>query len=674
VTEEDDVASYSRCGCQTECPCVLVGGKGIEITGTGNVDDPYIISTDGTIDCTLVTNCVCNAIAPDRGLECANGQIRVKLSGQSSNLSFGPDGGLLSSCDCTPPNPDAGCCGPDVNALKAKAAAGGQLIWGTMQGSRALVPYGTMRSWDYAGAVIPEINADWTKGMSGCSAVIAPYPTFKSGWTAESIEKSAENAEEGSVGMGIDYSNLNPAQWMNFTKHVEEYYDTGFENRNADGGLLMSKALSQYRCRWVKAWFIYARTTYNGVITTINRWCDQRWSIIFHWQVSRLADAQAAGISTGVLVSAPAEGGDPSADFPWQNNFSAQLVEDIKNGAGSAAPPDWVAASMRLTDAQLTALVGTGKPVLVFDTGRKSDVARIKRLGIKGVLSDDMVYQKSGDPEATAAEGNCLTHLERDTWSVGSGMHGQFWAPQNTGLFKNKRGYQKVNTSDTNISDLKNYQIGCWHLPSNFGNIPGEDPINPISPGLLMGAMCDNSEMTETGAYQISFHAGWVTAANSDWEKYGYDSPGDPTNETPKDEPCKIGMFVCAPDDRNITGVTSRPGPNKPQAPAEGYHCFVRTLTGELVIGKRDSVGTGYHEIASTAGSGPLAGDTLYAFYCRVTPDAVTFAIYRGSAYQTVTTDDKQFRGTNFFITKEELDGTNFEARFANVRLASRAV
>ncbi|MGW5821195.1 hypothetical protein [Streptomyces noursei] len=672
------MAQYTRCGCSVECPCVVRGGKGIKVTGTGNPDDPYIISTDGTIDCKTVMTCVCSNIQPRSGLGCTtDGKLCLFLEpsgdGAAQNcLTIGPKGGLYVPCPTpTPPTPAEQCC-LSVTKIKNERAAG-TLIWGTYQGGRALVPWGTMRSTDHAVAIGAQVNVNWVKSGLGCTGFITPYPTFKGDWAHPSLTSYAQDPPHSDA---VAYQHLTPAQWISFTKNVGRYYDTGFEDRPSDGGILMSQHYALYNCKLVDAWIVQDTTNYTGVLATIDRWCAAKSSIIFHWDEAKMktppgdqgnifTPALSRGIECGVLVSPPPKPTPPDPDSPWSGNYTATLAASAKSAGAT-----WAAVSMRMTDDQIKTFTAAGLLVLGYDTIRQSDVTRAKTLGLAGLLSDDMVYQRGGD--AGHPEQNCFTPVVHDSWSIGSGMQGQAHPPQNTTAYRRRMGYPKAGTAQQPCvgSNCGNgLVVGWWHLPAGYGAAAAATTENDTCPSLLMGGMSTLPEMKGPGGnyadgkYKIEYHAGWVDAAHSDYETLGLPKPGDPsTPSEEKDEACKFGIFVCAPTDKNITGKTAN---------AEGYICFIRPRDGELVIGMWDGA-AGYKELASQAmhPASRLPANVGNRYYVTVEPGKITFLAERGAVTVVAQSPDAgKYRGGYWHIVKEELLGTNFEARFGDIKI-----
>ena len=667
------MVQYSRCGCQTECPCVLVDGKGIEVTGTGNVDDPYVISTDGTIDCDLTMECVCSKIDGNTGIRCnANHGIELFISGDRGNgMKFGQDGGLYASCPNCLDNPNN--CVRSVDDLDAKINAR-QFLWGTYQGGRLDVPWGTMRSIDNALAVQSDIDVQWVSSLKGAGAAIFPYPTFcSSQWSAHYEYASANSGYCNS----IRYYKLHPAQWMNFTKDIQHYYDSGFDNREADGGRLLSQVYGVTHGKLINALFLSATETYGSVISTIRYWCAQRRTILFHWNPQRLSQAVGSGIPAGIMCFP----GTASPEAPWSGNWTPTLAQEAK-----AAGADWAAVSMRLTDEQLRTFAAAGLKTLGFDTFRRVDAHRAVDLRFVGLLSDDMIYQRYEEalnplPGFIQHPGrNSFVPYDRTTWGVGSAGSGQLFPPENPTGFRDKRGYFRTSGSPTN--QFNGVYLPCWHLPANWGDYNSAAEDTDSIPAMLLGEISNHEYLSNPTGYRINWIAGWVNADESNYA----DNPtivGNPPG-TPNNPVDKFGLFFGAPDDRNISGENAyrTKGPGKA---AQGYFCFIRCTTRELVIGMRTAddgdATTGYKNLANQTQSGGLIpANQLWQFRVDVRPGTdggegtITFWTDGGPSatqYQVSTTsrDAGRYRGGYVFITKEELDQTRFEARFAEVNI-----
>lgn len=668
------MAQFTRCGCQTECPCVLIGGEGIEVTGTGNPDDPYVISTDGTIDCDLVSNCICAKIVGNTGIRCnASGNIELFLSGDAGNvMSFGQDGGLKAICEeCTnlPEN-----CARSVSDLDAKVAAK-QFLWGTYQGGRLLVPWGTERSIDHAVAIQSDMDFQWASSIRGCGAAIFPYPTFcSSQWSAHHTYATASQSYCDS----IRYYKLNPAQWMNFTIDVEGYYNSGWDNRAAGGGLLLSQMFGKTDQKLVHSLMLSATDTYGSVISTIRYWCMQRRVILHHWNPQRLSQAVGAGIPAGIACFP----GTASATNPWSGNYTPTLAAEA-----AAAGADWAAVSMRLTDEQIASFPAAGLKTVGFDSFRRVDTQRAVALGMVGLYSDDMVYQRYEEvlnplpgfiphPNRT-----CFYPVDRSTWGSGSAGYGQLFPPEYPTSFREKRGYFRTAGSPTNL--INGVYLPCWHLYSNWGDYDATAEDSDAIPAMLIGDISTWDGLSNPTGYRITWYAGWVNEQESN---YGQEGQGTIPNApaTPGGNADKYGIFFGAPTDKNISGPLARRDQGAAKA-AEGYFCFIRPTNRELVIGIRTpddgSAASGYKELATSGAQGGLIpANELWSFRVEVTPGTaggpgtITFWTDGGpnmAQYEVTTTSDDagRYRGGYVFIAKEELESTEFEARFAEVNV-----
>lgn len=667
------MAQFTRCGCQTECPCVLIGGEGIEVTGTGNPDDPYVISTDGTIDCDLVSGCICAKIVGNTGIRCnAQGNIELFISGDAGNImSFGQDGGLKAMCEeCTnlPEN-----CSRSVTDLDTKVAQK-QFVWGTYQGGRLVVPWGTHRSIDHAVAIQSDIDVQWVSSLKGCGAAIFPYPTFCSDrWTAHYNYARGAQAYCDSIA----YYKLSPAQWQNFTINVERYYDAGWDNRAADGGVLLSNVYGRNDNKLINALFLSATETYGSVVSTIRYWCMQRRTIIHHWNPQRLAQAVGAGIPAGIMCFA----GEQNPDSPWAGNWTPTLAAEA-----AAAGATWAAVSLRLTDAQIATFPAAGLKTMGFDTFRRVDVMRAVNLGLVGLYSDDMIYQRYEEvlnpipgfiphPNRT-----CFVPYDRSTWGVGSAGSGQLFPPENPTSFKTRRGYFRQATAPTNTI-TGGVQAPCWHLPSNWGDYNATQEEQDAIPAMLVGDVSAWSGLSNAGGYRITYWAGWV---NADQSLYGEDNdtiPNPPANPTSTVD--KYGIFFGAPTDKNISGPNARRDQGAAKA-AEGYFCFIRPSNGEIVIGSRNAdegaAGTGWMTLVDSGAQTAVPANQLWSFQIEVTPGTaggdgtITFRTNppgAGAPYEVTVTNANagKFRGPYVYIAKEELDGVEFECRFAEVNI-----
>lgn len=80
-----------RCGCSGSCSCVVVGGAGMAVTGSGSAVDPTIIAAD----CTGTVACVGSRLGAGLAYDAAGGVLAAKRSADADNtVVFGSDGGL----------------------------------------------------------------------------------------------------------------------------------------------------------------------------------------------------------------------------------------------------------------------------------------------------------------------------------------------------------------------------------------------------------------------------------------------------------------------------------------------------------------------------------------------------------------------------------------------------
>jgi len=617
--------------------------------------------------------CVCAKIAGNTGIRCNPQQgIELFLSGDNGNgMRFGQDGGLYASCPNCLDNPNN--CVRSVDDLDAKITAK-QFLWGTYQGGRLVVPWGTMRSVENALAIQSDIDVQWVSSLKGGAAAIFAYPRFCSAqWTAHYTYATANPGYCDS----IQYYRLNPAQWMNFTKDVHHYYDSGFDNREADGGRLLSQIYGLTHGKLINALFLIATETYNSVIASIRYWCAQRRTILFHWTPQRLSQAVGAGIPAGITCFPGAQ----NPQSPWSGNWTPTLAQEAK-----AAGADWAAVSMQLTDEQLRTFPAAGLKTLGFDTFRRVDAHRAVGLGFVGLLSDDMIYQRYEETLNPLPgfiqhpDRNLFAPYDRTTWGAGSAGSGQLFPPENPTGFRDRRGYLRSAGPPTN--EINGVHLPCWHLPANFGDYNAASEVTDSIPAMLVGDISNHEYLSTPTGYRISWYAGWVNADESDYAENPTvvgNPPGTPNNPI-----CKFGLFFGAPDDRNISGENAYrdKGPNKA---AQGYVCFIRATTRELVIGMRSpddgDATTGFKQLANQAQSGgAIPANQLWAFRVDVTPGTaggdgtITFWTDGGpnaGEYQVSVTsrDAGRFRGGYIFLAKEELDQTRFEARFAEVNI-----
>lgn len=449
------------CGCQSGCSCLLVGGQGICIEGTGILDDPYVISfCGGTAICDEVMECVAANLMD--GLMASTGvpkKIGVKIDPAEDNAAVvGPDGLLVRG---QPVLPSPGNCFSTVGGLPPGGSRD-LLVWGTYQGGRNVVPYGTFRAYEHAVGLDTHINYEHAYGLCGETAGMAPYATFaETPWTIPTPIAAA-------------FVNVPLNAWKKIVMDVGSYYGMGWSNQN--GLSHVTEVLRAFAGKCVHMWEIHS-APHAGLKRNIAQWCVEDATVIVAADVAWLAEVN--GVAKGVKVGPDNVG---------------TLTPAAATGAGAT----WAVLSAGLTDAQIQGYVAAGLSCLLYNTARRSDVDRVLALGMRGVLSDDLSYQAN----------RCRSEHNAGTWGVGTIASGQIHNRLETGNFRNVRGGPYAD------DDYKD----AWQVPSGYGAVggaPTED--GPFLPAILCGW---TGEIPAT-SYRITYMAKALTASTAVAAKYG---------------------------------------------------------------------------------------------------------------------------------------------------------
>lgn len=140
----------ARCGCENTCNCVVIAGAGVQIIGTGGLQDPYVVSTSAseanwlyrTTDTvqlqrvgqgtpTIPYEVIANArLDSDGGLTSTTDGIAVKIDPIAGNtLVAGASGLRVDAAAGVGIDPDGGIIlGPDGLAIEVDPIAGNALV------------------------------------------------------------------------------------------------------------------------------------------------------------------------------------------------------------------------------------------------------------------------------------------------------------------------------------------------------------------------------------------------------------------------------------------------------------------------------------------------------------------------------------------------------------------
>lgn len=439
------------CGCTSGCSCLLVGGDGICISGTGILPDPYVISFCGGLGiCDEVMACVCANLETTGGLRGTADtpcKLGIKLDPSADQAAvLGPDGLLVrASSDPMPPSP--GNCYATVEGLPAGGSQDA-LIWGTFQGGRDVVPYGTFQAYEHAIGLDTHINYEMSYELSGESAGIAPQSSFNPSWTNPDV--------------GVNFNQMSLNAWKTLNVTTSQWYGMGFADQ--DGANHVTQILRAFAGKTVHFWEVNTPTL-TGLSRNIAAFCTERSTVITSTDLANLANVN--GIPTGVRLT------------------SATLVT-ITPAQAVAAGCTWAILPSLATDAQIQAWTGTaGLSCLLYNTARRVDVDRAITLGVRGVLSDDLAYQ----------QGRTQIDYTLGSWSIGTISSGQVHNLESEGLYDNGVRGQP--------------QEGGWLLPAKYGTDPRSTRFPDVTPSgpRLAADTCGWRVLPANGSYELEWQA-----------------------------------------------------------------------------------------------------------------------------------------------------------------------
>lgn len=578
--------------------------------------------------CDAIVLCVAANLGPGLRYNTVSGQLAVRLSGDSGNAaSFGSDSGLYVPGPDTPPDPAAG--RKTIAGLPERAFCANQ------GGGGSMLPFGSPHGIEYAVANRMDMISFHTFALAdgvAINRVTTPYtalheftdnPSSIAWEQLSSVQLPSLNVDAG--------TRVNPTGTENGAPpSLETPYGGwfGFYARQY-APITLAEALHRLAARAVAYMACFGgfdeeqiSRNVDAAVRAVLQVQAQDWAIV---GFSPYVDD-----GTGTIIVSPLWPGW-AADIAASGVTPAVDLFEDDDGGGQVSPADVIAAGVewvrfKITDAEggtalsrVQEFIDAGLQVMVQTDSRQFSTQRAYNMGVRVVMCDSPVYARGGRGETgdldyrktvvipglvtrTSMEGS-LTRRTNDGW----GRADAGWARQSTpGRYFGARF--------------------AW-----------DGGIGPRINAQLLGEICPH-ETPSSWRLRVRFRV-------------------DPTQtEVPTGISPKLGMFTCAPTDRDITTFDDGTGPEL-NSWVNGYWSHVRvgsSRQGEVTLGK---VTDGDYEVLEESESFPSInyGDWIYMSFS-VTPTDVTLAVRHNTLPDDIiyTVADTTHRGPYAFYGWED--------------------
>lgn len=578
--------------------------------------------------CDAIVLCVAANLGAGLRYDTVSGLLAVRISADAGNTaSFGSDNGIYVPGDGAPPDPAAG--------RKTVAGLPARVFGATQGGGGAMVPFSSPQSIEYAVANRMDLVSLHTFALADDIAV--------NRWgnvPADNLDIRTDNPS--TIDSGLISSLTLPSLSVDAGVRITP---TGrnsgapAEVLTPDGGwfgfyawpfspITLAQALHQLAARSVAFVVPFAAqiaaeferalsTSIDAVIQT----GAQEWTIM---GVSGYVD-------NGAGTTIPSNINDFVGDVIAAGITPAvDLFDDSPGGfavtpaAVLASGADWV--RLRYTGesdgtpyARIQEFIDAGLQVLVQTTNRHVDTTTFYAMGARGVLADSPVYARGARGEAgdldyrkTVVIPGLVTRTQ---------MEGALTQRTNSGFGLGDAGWARQS------ADGRNFSAG-------FGRIGG---VGLRLTSQLLGELCPY-QTTPTHRLRVRFRM--------DPTQVGF-----PTGNAPR-----LGLFVAAPDDRDISHVYTG-DPNQFAAGTNGYWAFVNVGVsdqGRITLAKLND---GAYTVLDSSGvlSSIVIGEWIY-MSVTLSPTTVNLAVGHVSDVDDViyTVTDSDHRGPYLYYTWED--------------------
>lgn len=363
----------SRCGCSSQCSCVVTGTGGIAVSGNGSPARPYVVMPVGNDPAwtAAVATALVDIAGPGLIYTPASGKMQVRISTDEGNtISFGSDGGLFDTGGGGPA-PESGV---TVAGLPATGVAGS---WGVGAGY-LIAPDGMLQSFEQAVALDLDITSTWARSLGDETLVAAPSTDMTQYVTPKGDRET----------WLTDISDANLGRFKRM------YIDAGNQDDTVSGWWGWSAVDTYGMCSIADVFRICGRRTVLSVMPgDAGAWTNL------------LDDILRYGLTKSVLVTqygdATTQTVEALANFAQYKNATVACMQYVSTDAVAAvltadalkaAGVGWVLADTAVTDPVLTAYKTAGLNVLLRTHSHHFETLRAATLGIRGVLAEDPVY------------------------------------------------------------------------------------------------------------------------------------------------------------------------------------------------------------------------------------------------------------------------------------------
>ncbi|MFG2225396.1 hypothetical protein [Streptomyces sp. NPDC048644] len=599
----------ARCGCSGSCSCVVRGAAPITVTGNGSVQQPYLISLgqDGQTGCEAITACVAQNLGPGLTYDKGTGKIQAKLSRDAGQtLRFGSDGGLLDTAGGAP-SPES--CGRTIDSLPAAPDVIGAYALAGLHN-----PYSSPYGVDYCVAHQVDIIGMSVATTADDVGVVADYDDCKitDGRSSIYVTQDIRQLSAGTVASTYNYAG-------DVNDPISYQRPQGAPRSDRRGGWygwlaqryhqplltdmlrrIGGKSVAMLQCHPSDTAEVSEAVNIRGAIRAVLQECAQPWAIIAVRELESATTVTHAGITTCIVP--------PLATTYASKTVPIPAADVVASGA------TWVILDDLYHNSVFKAYKDVGLQVLMWGNSRQGWKARAASLGLRGMYVLDPVYCRG--PQ----EGGYDYRAEYDPWE-----HRRM----GTGQLTYRTDHRDVLSTGGYVRGRTDAAEQGLILPANFGDGQGR-------PSVLVGWLCPLKDPTD---YTITWAMRWNSL------------PGAGA------QAAKMGLLFGAETDLDPYAWAQNNAelnPLKyPVGPQTMYRAYQRT-TGEIGLAKWPSA-TDPVEYLATKSTPAIAANVWNDYELRVQPDKITFTrITADGTRHTVTTADTQYRGSFFFLEKEE--------------------
>lgn len=619
-----------RCGCGGSCSCELEVKPPLTKEGTGTpAIDPWVLGVD---EAALVRDVAGPGLVYDE----ATGKLQVKLSRDAGNATrFGSDQGIY-----TPGGeaPDPSVCMRTIDSLpEAPGVVGADTLAGLHN------PYNSPQGLEYCiahsvdimgvnvsctgddvGALVEYDNGLLHTSRSSVYITQDVRQILSDAFTSTlNYAGNVDEPEPGWPDQDLPRAQRNKAAWDKvggwYGWGAQRYYNwllPTFLQR------LAGKGVAMLHCHVATDGDIRATESQNVVaaIRGVLQECAQGWAMLAVRDIANATTILNAGMTAVLAPATPARWGETTLPYTVDAVASAGI--------------QWVLLPHYYADEVFTAYRDAGIQVLMWGVTRHVHHQRVEDLGIRGGYSLDPVYYRGpvgGD------------------FPYGYRTASDPWEERHVAVGQLTMATDQRKVSGTQVRGYCEASEQGLILPAGWGG-------GQSSPAVLCGWECP---LTNPTAYTLTWDCkamGSLPNANTPKMAvlFGADTDADP---------------YLWPDDSELNPD------GLPPSQRRMYRAWQR-LSGEIGLGKWNEDGT-FVELATRTGPAVVT-DQWSSYTLQISDAGIVFTRTTGGVDYSVTSDDADYRGSYFFIEKEEslagADPHPFRAKWRNVIYTATAI